>query len=110
MTTRRTIESQKVAGSGSAMSFGARAVGHFFVKIWDNRVTRPIKRLMIKLIAARRGPRKVLNRCYGLLSDRARSRFHERYSKIFSEQNIQLADGVWSVRFMKRRILLPLRP
>ena len=80
-----------------------------FTKLVDNRYTRPIKQSVVKGLAARHASRKMLNGYYGLLSDGARARFHERYAKIFRNHKIRLADGNWSVEFNGCSISLPLR-
>ena len=79
-------------------------------KLFENRFTRPIKRSIVRSIAAKTGPRSLLNQYYGLLSDQAKSRFHARYSKIFRDEGVLLASGEWVIHFMDRRIRLPLRP
>jgi FkbM family methyltransferase len=79
-------------------------------KLLENRLTRPIKRSIVRSIAAKTGPRSLLNHYYGLLSDEAKSRFHARYSKIFREEGVLLASGEWVIHFINRKIRLPLRP
>jgi FkbM family methyltransferase len=81
-----------------------------FTRLFENRLTRPIKRSIVKSIAAKDGPRTLLNHYYGCLSDDAKSRFHARYAKIFREENAELVAGEWSIHFIDRRIRLPLRP
>lgn len=79
-------------------------------KLSENRFTRPIKRSIVRSIAAKNGLRGVLERYYGLLDDEAKSRFHARYSKIFRNHSVALAAGEWVVDFVDREIRLPLRP
>jgi FkbM family methyltransferase len=79
-------------------------------KLFENRFTRPIKRSIVRSIAAKMGPRSLLNQYYGLLSDEAKSRFHARYSKIFRDEDVLLASGEWVIHFIDRKIRLPLRP
>ena len=79
-------------------------------KLSENRFTRPIKRLIVRSIATKNGPRTILNQYYGLLGDEAKSRFHARYSKIFRGQGALLASGDWSIRFIDQKIRIPLRP
>jgi FkbM family methyltransferase len=79
-------------------------------KFAENRLTRPIKRSIVRSIATRRGSREILNQYYNLLNDRSKARFHERYSKIFRDQNGQLASGSWRLHFLNRTICVPLRP
>ncbi len=79
-------------------------------KLYENRFTKPIKRSIVRSIAARNGLRSVLERYYASLSDEAKSRFHARYSKIFRNHSVVLAPGEWVVDFVDRRIRLPLRP
>jgi len=79
-------------------------------KLSENRFTRPIKRSIVRSIAAQNGPRTVLNRYYGLLGDEAKSNFHARYSKIFRDNGVPLAPGEWDITFIDRKIRLPLRP
>ena len=77
---------------------------------------RPIKRWIVRQIAARKGPRTLLNRYYGSLSDEAKYRFERSYGQVFRSrglfggQGVPLALGEWSVRFVDREIRLPLRP
>lgn len=78
-------------------------------RVFENKFTRPIKRAFVRLVAVRRGSRKILNKYYGLLGDDSRARFYARYSKIFRDQKIRLANGTWNVRFANRTIILPLR-
>jgi FkbM family methyltransferase len=75
----------------------------------ENRFTRPIKRGIVRSFASKAGPRKILNRYYDLLSDEEKARFHERYSKLYRENGNRLATGEWHVRFLDKRIQLPLR-
>ena len=79
-------------------------------KLSENRFTRPIKRSIVRSIAAKNGLRSVLEGYYALLTDEAKSRFHARYSKIFRNHSVALAPGEWVVDFVDRKILLPLRP
>jgi len=79
-------------------------------KLSENKFTRPIKRLIVRSIATKNGPRTILNQYYGLLGDEAKSRFHARYSKIFRGQGALLASGDWGIRFIDQKIRIPLRP
>jgi len=65
----------------------------FVGKLFENRFTRPIKRSVVRSIAAKSGPRALLNRYYNLLDDDAKSRFHARYAKIFRDDGVWLAAG-----------------
>lgn len=78
-------------------------------KLSENRLTTPIKRAFVRSIAARTGPRSLLNQYYSLLDDKAKSRFHARYSKIFRDEGALLAPGEWLCHFADRKIRLPLR-
>jgi FkbM family methyltransferase len=79
-------------------------------KLFENRFTRPIKRSIVRSIAAKTGPRSLLNQYYSLLGDQAKSRFYARYSKIFRDNHVLLASGEWVIHFTDRKIRLPLRP
>lgn len=81
-----------------------------FDKLSENRFTIPTKRWIVRSIAAKRGPRAVLNRYYGMLDEEARSRFHARYAKIFMEHNVPFAAGEWIIEFEGHSIRMPLRP
>ena len=82
----------------------------FFARLWDNRLTRPVKRSMVRLFAARSGLRPILNRFYGLLGDEGLSLFYSRYSMLFRDHPCRLDPGEWIVQFVDRTIRLPLRP
>jgi hypothetical protein len=84
-------------------------VTSFLKRVRDNRFTRPIKRSIVRSIAAQNGPRTMLNRYYNLLAAEARSRFHAQYAKIFRGQGISMSPGEWNVYFVDRWIRLPLR-
>jgi FkbM family methyltransferase len=77
---------------------------------------QPIRRWTVRQIAAKKGPRAVLNLYYGMLGDKAKSRFERRYGQVFrakglfGDQGAQLAPGEWTIRFNRRKIRLPLRP
>jgi FkbM family methyltransferase len=80
-------------------------------KLLENRFTRPIKRSIVRLLAAGSGTRTVLNRYYDFLGNQGRSRFHSRYAKIFRESKSQAIEaGTWTIEFEGRTIRLPLRP
>jgi FkbM family methyltransferase len=64
----------------------------------------------MRLVAAKTGPRSLLNQYYSLLDDEARSRFHARYAKIFRNDGVSLAPGEWLIQFADQKIRLPLRP
>jgi FkbM family methyltransferase len=78
-------------------------------RLYDNRFTRPAKRSFVRSIAAKNGPRTLLNRYYNALSDEGVSRFHTGYAKIFRERGISMSPGEWNVYFAGRLIRLPLR-
>lgn len=78
-------------------------------RLSENRFTRPIKRAIVRSFASKVGPRKVLNRYYDGLNDEGKSSFYERYSKLYREKGNRLATGEWQVRFLDKRIRLPLR-
>ncbi|MCK1607132.1 FkbM family methyltransferase [Bradyrhizobium sp. 166] len=81
-----------------------------FSKLYDNRITGPLKSSIVRSVASRDRSRTILNHYYGLLDDRAKSRFHARYAKIFRDQNDdRLAPGDWIVHFDDKAIRLPLR-
>ena len=87
-----------------------KSLPFYLGRLYENRLTRPIKRSIVRSVAVRSGPRAILNRYYSLLDDQARSRFHTRYAKIFRDRSgVQLASGSWTVHFMDREIRLPLR-
>jgi FkbM family methyltransferase len=73
-------------------------------------------RWIVRQMAARQSLRGLLNHYYGLLSDAGRSRFEQRYSRIFLSRGLfggagaPLAAGEWVVRFAGRGIRMPLRP
>ncbi|MBR0906453.1 FkbM family methyltransferase [Bradyrhizobium liaoningense] len=84
--------------------------GFVFSKLYDNRISAPLKCSIVRSIARRNGSRAMLNHYYGLLDDRAKSRFHARYAKIFRDQSgDRLATGDWTVHFDGKAIRLPLR-
>jgi FkbM family methyltransferase len=76
----------------------------------------PIRRWVVRQIAARKASRALLNRYYGRLSDKARFRFSQRYMQVFrgrglfGGEGVPLAPGEWKIRFSDRDIRLPLRP
>jgi len=78
-------------------------------RLHDNRFTRPMKRLIIRSIAASNGPRTMLNWYYNLLSAQGRAGFHARYAKLFRCQDTFMPSGERSVYFVDRRIRVPLR-
>ena len=78
-----------------------------FSRLTDNRVTRPIKRSIIKHVAARAPSRGLLNRYYNLLSDRQRSTFQSRYAYIFYGHHGAFTSGLWRVEFVGRNSLFP---
>jgi FkbM family methyltransferase len=88
---------------------GVRAGALLLARIFENKHTRPVKRSLVRKMAAGRGSRAVLNKYYDLVNDHSKAHFYARYSKIFREQGIQLIDGAWKVKFAKRTIQLPLR-
>lgn len=77
-------------------------------KLYDNRLTRPVRRSIVRRMASKKAPRWVLNRYYRELSYDAKSLFHSRYSKIFCS-NGALRCGEWMIEFLCRPIRLPLR-
>jgi FkbM family methyltransferase len=74
-----------------------------------SRFLSKLSRTIVRAIAVKRGPRSLLNQAYSLLSETGKARFHARYAKVFRERNVALEPGEWSVRFLDRRIRLPLR-
>lgn len=87
-----------------------KSPGFVFSKLYDNRISAPLKCSIVRSIARRDRSRAMLNHYYGLLDDRAKSRFHARYAKIFRDQSDdRLAPGDWTVRFDDKAIRLPLR-
>jgi FkbM family methyltransferase len=90
---------------------GGRGLSFFIAKLSENRFTTPVKRSIVRSVAASRGTRAILNQYYNILGDQAKSRFHGRYAKVFREQSgPHLAPGEWIVYFGNRTIWLPLRP
>src|ERR1700730_10042204 len=71
------------ASSGAGRVSYMQQASWYIGKLFENGFTRPIKRSIVRSIAAKTGPRSLLNRCYSLLGDEAKSRFHGRYAKIF---------------------------
>lgn len=63
----------------------------------------------VRMLAARRYPRIVLNRYHLGLDFPARSAFHDHYAKIFEATGAHLDDGEWKVEFLGRILWLPLR-
>jgi FkbM family methyltransferase len=98
---------RSLGGVESKMLYSS--VTSFLRRLHDNRFTRPTKRLIMRWIAARNGPRTILNRYYNLLGAEARSSFYTRYAKMFRGQNIFMSPGEWNIYFVDRWIRLPLR-
>jgi hypothetical protein len=80
-----------------------------FCKLHDNRFTRPVKPLIVRLIAAGKASRRILNHYYSSLGAEARANFYMRYAKVFRQRGVSLSPGEWKIRFVGREILLPLR-
>jgi FkbM family methyltransferase len=55
-------------------------------------------------------PRALLNQWYGTLGEHGKSRFYERYSKIFRETDVKFDAGDWTIKFYGCDVKLPLRP
>ena len=81
---------------------------HLLGKLYDNRLTRPVRRSIVRLMASDKAPRWILNRYYRALSYEAKSLFHSRYSKIFRSGDT-LMPGEWMIEFLGHPIRLPLR-
>jgi FkbM family methyltransferase len=79
-------------------------------KLPDNRVTRPIKERLVRVLAAHGASRRALNRWYLTLGNEGLARFHSRYSKLFTPGELPVEEGLWHVNFVGRKISLPLRP
>jgi FkbM family methyltransferase len=80
-----------------------------FYKLHDNRFTRPVKRLIVRLIATGNASRRALNHYYGSLGAEARANFYMRYAKVFRQRGVSMSPGEWKISFVGREILLPLR-
>jgi FkbM family methyltransferase len=79
-------------------------------RLHDNRLTRPLKRSLVRSLVARLSTRRTLNGYYRLLDDRARADFHQLYAKIFRGVESPSQPSEWIVPFCGRNIRLPLRP
>lgn len=80
-----------------------------FYRLHDNRFTRPVKRLIVRLIAAGNASRRALNHHYGSLGAEARANFYMRYAEVFRQQGVSMSPGEWKISFVGREIRLPLR-
>ena len=78
-------------------------------KVYDNRLTRPVRRSIVRWMASDGVTRWMLNRYYCALSYKSKSLFHARYSRIFRSRS-PLRVGEWKIEFLRRQIRLPLRP
>lgn len=79
-------------------------------KLYWNRFSKPYLLRLMRLAAAKKAPRSLLNQYYNSLNDEGRSRFQARYSKIFRDDGVSLAAGEWLIQFADQKIRLPLRP
>ena len=64
---------------------------------------------LVRILARRRGTRRLLNSLYSSLTTANRVHFYERFSKIFRERHETFQDGSWSLRFDGKKLSVPLR-
>lgn len=98
----------RAAGLGKRYLIG-QDLTHLLGKLYDNRLTRPVRRSIVRWVASNRAPRWIANRYYRALSYQGKSLFHSRYSKIFRSGDT-LPPGEWMIEFLGHPIRLPLRP
>jgi FkbM family methyltransferase len=83
-------------------------LAHLRRKLYDNRLTRPVRGSIVRWMVSKRILRRILNKYYHMLSYEAKSLFHARYSKIFRSCGT-LVPGEWMIEFLGHPVRLPLR-
>lgn len=66
-------------------------------------------RALVEAMAARRGTRWLLNIGYNRLSSESKAYFLLHFSTLFQSSDARLTNGEWVVRFLGRKIRMPLR-
>ena len=63
---------------------------------------------LVRSMAAHRSSRQCLNCLYSALPRQEQARFHALSNALFVDGGVRLEDGVWTVKFAGKRLILPL--